>query len=115
MSMKELVPRKPQPSRVGQCSTPVPPPSHNKLWRTERWQGRSGWNDDLCQRFASVEIDGKRYCRIHGGKVALDRLLEAAPHLEVLHGMETSYECDAGPLSKLEAWLSLKDILGIGR
>lgn len=115
MAIKELMPRKPQPSKIGQCSAPVPPPKYNVLWRKERWHGRSGWNDDLCQRFASVEIDGRMYCRSHGGQVALDQLLRATPHLEALRGMEADFECDAGPLSALKAWLSLKDILGIGR
>jgi len=48
--------------------------SREARWRRDRY----GLNDDnlfRCTRPSVVEIQGKPYCRLHGGHVALDMLL----------------------------------------
>lgn len=39
-------------------------------WRRKRY-GERGTVVNKCQRSASVEIDGKHYCRPHAGQIAL--------------------------------------------
>ena len=56
--------------------------NHLRRWRRERYY-ESNWQK--CQRHAHVEINGSKYCRLHGGMVALDILAradEAAPAAE---------------------------------
>lgn len=44
---------------------------HDRAWRMQRY----GKEPYRCTRDAVVEISGRRYCRLHGGYVALDMLL----------------------------------------
>lgn len=79
MKLKELKPRYPTAIPYRQCSVPVPPPSHNPKWRQERYVKLYPNRDyDRCQRNSTVEIDGKPYCRLHGGSIALDYMLKGA-------------------------------------
>lgn len=48
--------------------------THEEEWRTQRY-GKSD-RPLQCSRESVVEIEGKHYCRIHGGYRALDMLLE---------------------------------------
>ena len=54
--------------------------AHLTLQTVRYWggKGRPGNPKGLpkCDNFASVKIDGKYYCKKHGGKVALKILLE---------------------------------------
>lgn len=64
-----------------QCSTVVPPPSHDQQWRRDRYGTRRRWHPNgqqsvdpaRCQHAASHEIDGVPYCRRHAAMIALDR------------------------------------------
>jgi hypothetical protein len=55
-----------------QCSEIVAPPTHNLEYRSQKLRG----NTDCCQRSSAVEIDGRHYCRLHAGKIALARWVD---------------------------------------
>lgn len=58
-----------------QCCVTVAAPVRNPDWRKEYYAGKP--NDyTKCQRPATIELDGKFYCRPHAGWVALRILLE---------------------------------------
>lgn len=61
-----------KPARVvtPQCCTEVATPMHNTHWRRDRYE-RTGNDPNRCQRESVVEINGKHYCRLHGGALAL--------------------------------------------
>lgn len=64
---------KPEPVKTPQCSVVVPANSHFDEWRKGRYQQlRPHMKPEQCQRESVVQIDGKHYCRIHAGKLALD-------------------------------------------
>jgi hypothetical protein len=60
-----------------QCEAiiPVPAGSYIKNWRQKRYETH-GLRPECCQRLALYDIDGKRYCAIHAGKIALQYLFE---------------------------------------
>lgn len=67
-----------KPERVvtPQCCAEVEPPTHANMWRRDRYlKLRPTFDPDRCQRESTVEIDGKPYCRLHAGGIALDRWL----------------------------------------
>ncbi len=73
--IKVLKPLVPKPDATPQCCVKVDPPWRNSSWRKERYGGEE--NDyNRCQRNSTVQIDGKYYCRLHAGQVALSILLE---------------------------------------
>ena len=62
---------------------PAPPAEQcqHECWQyRSRWQVKAfeerGWDLKKCSNGVSVRIDGVGYCRQHGGKVALDKLIE---------------------------------------
>lgn len=61
------------PGKLPQCCTPVAPPSHDPDWRR---QHHPDIDHTRCALPGVVEIDGKPYCRRHGGMEALDRWLD---------------------------------------
>ncbi|WP_316397326.1 hypothetical protein [Bradyrhizobium sp. 33ap4] len=68
-----------KPARVvtPQCCAPVEPPTKATMWRRDRYlKLRPSFNPDACQRESTVEIDGKPYCRLHAGGLALDKWLK---------------------------------------
>jgi len=76
MPISPLRIKAPKPVATPQCSAPVDPPSHAPAWRRERYMRlRPSYDPDCCQRDSSVVIDGKTYCRLHAGGIALDRWL----------------------------------------
>ncbi len=76
MPISPLRIKAPKPVATPQCSAPVDPPSHAPEWRKERYKRlRPSYNPDCCQRDSSIVIDGKTYCRLHAGGIALDRWL----------------------------------------
>ncbi len=83
-----------------QCCVPVQAPSYNSDWRAQRYKER-GTDPKLCQRNSTVIIDGKPYCRLHAGQVALDILL-----------MQELEEEDAKEKSKSEATTEEKATIG---
>ncbi|HEV2155432.1 hypothetical protein [Bradyrhizobium sp.] len=69
----------PPPERVitPQCTTVVPANTHFETWRKGRYADLRPHTDPArCQRESVVEIDGKPYCTLHGGKVALAKWLK---------------------------------------
>lgn len=67
---------RPEPLHTPQCSAPVEPPTHATMWRRDRYiRLRPHMDPDRCQRESTIEIDGKPYCRLHAGGIALDRWL----------------------------------------
>lgn len=75
MTVRQLkrFPQEPLPPQPGlpQCDADTTAaPGHAQTWRAKRY------GDPLrCTRGAVVELDGKHYCRIHGGFVALNMYL----------------------------------------
>lgn len=67
-------PDAPPPPRTPRCDATVNSVGdHDRRWR----EGRYGLTDTFrCTRDSVVEIDGHHYCRLHGGHVALDMLLD---------------------------------------
>ena len=55
------------PIRLPKCCAPLAPAAY--MYRRNPTQ-----KDKVCQNFASVCIDGKNYCKKHGGIVALQIL-----------------------------------------
>lgn len=67
---------KPDPIITPQCSAAVDPPTKASMWRRDRYKKlRPTFDPDRCQRESSIEINGKPYCRIHAGGLALDKWL----------------------------------------
>lgn len=67
---------KPEPLHTPQCTMPVDPPTHATMWRRDRYKRlRPSFDPDRCQRESTIEIDGKPYCRLHAGGLALERWL----------------------------------------
>jgi len=67
-----------KPERVvtPQCITVIPADTRFEEWRKGRYQKlRSHLDASRCQRESVVTIDGKPYCRLHAGGVALDKWL----------------------------------------
>lgn len=63
----------PKPVETPQCCVEVGPPSHATMWRLERYAKlRPHFNANLCQRESVFQHDGKCYCRIHAGQLALE-------------------------------------------
>lgn len=48
---------------------------HNPYYRARR-EARYGVTGGQCGRVAKVMVDGKNYCMTHGGRAALEYLLE---------------------------------------
>jgi hypothetical protein len=68
---------RPEPVHTPQCCMKVDPPTHANMWRRDRYKTlRPTFDPDLCQRESTVRIDGKPYCRIHAGGIALDRWIK---------------------------------------
>lgn len=55
-----------------QCEETVLPPTHDNDWRRRNYKGPY---PDNCRRMSAVEIDGRHYCRLHAGGIALERWL----------------------------------------
>jgi hypothetical protein len=75
MTLTALKPIIVKPARVStpQCCVPVAPPTHAEMWRRDRYKKlRPKFDADRCQRESILKIDGKCYCRIHAGQLALD-------------------------------------------
>lgn len=78
----------PERRKLPQCCAVVADPSHAPGWRARRYGPKAtqrspyhvanGQMTDVdparCVRHAVVEIDGRFYCSIHGGQVALKKL-----------------------------------------
>lgn len=65
-----------EPLHTPQCSADVDPPTHANMWRRDRYKKlRPTFDPDKCQRESTIEIDGKPYCRLHAGGLALDKWL----------------------------------------
>jgi len=79
MEARRLRPPVPKPTFI-QCCVPVDVMEYSKEYiarRKKRAAERSDdWQHDHCMKHATVEIDGRPYCRPHAGQVALARLLE---------------------------------------
>lgn len=65
-------PWRPRPKCDGQIR---PQSEYQAQWRSRRY-GKDGRDPMACIRLATVEIDGKHYCSLHGGEIALARLCE---------------------------------------
>lgn len=64
---------KPAPVTTPQCCVPVAPPTRATMWRRERYKTlRPSFDPDRCQRESVVSVNGKHYCRIHAGVIALE-------------------------------------------
>ena len=72
--LKRIVIPPPPPPPTPQCCVHIAPPTHNKTWRQKRY-GDKG-DHTRCQRESVVAINGKHYCRMHGGFIALDKWLK---------------------------------------
>ena len=98
-----------------QCSTSVP--VKYNLNRREQRTGQAGWDMDLCQRNGTVEIDGKPYCRLHAGQIALDKLLKIGPLAVKLQEVDERFELYGhtrdGMLAYYPPWLEIKRLLGL--
>ncbi|MER9176202.1 hypothetical protein NKH72_21740 [Mesorhizobium sp. M0955] len=78
MTVSVLKPKIIKPERVvtPQCCAEVEPPTHATMWRRDRYKKlRPQFDPDRCQRESTLDIEGKPYCRIHAGQLALDRWL----------------------------------------
>lgn len=65
---------KPKRVETPQCCVPVDPPTHAQHWRRDRYKKlRPHFDPDQCQRESTMMIDGKPYCRIHAGQLALEK------------------------------------------
>lgn len=76
--MKVLKPLivKPEPVSTPQCCVEVTPPTHAPHWRRDRYKiTRPSFNPDRCQRESLLEYEGKNYCKIHAGQLALEMWL----------------------------------------
>lgn len=51
-------------------------------WRAERFS-KNGHDPKCCQRFATVEIDGRPYCNQHAGAIVLEERLRE-PQAEII-------------------------------
>lgn len=73
MLVEETRPRSmiPQPP-AEQCQHEVF--NYPNRWRDKRMLER-GWDLKKCTNGVSVRIDGVGYCRQHGGKIALEKLI----------------------------------------
>lgn len=70
MTIKELVPLDP---------TELPMCEHEVQAEARRWREqfpKKGIPNHLCPNRASIQINGKNYCKKHGGMVAIRVLLE---------------------------------------
>lgn len=68
-----------KPERVvtPQCSAVIPADTRFEEWRKGRYQRlRPHLDHTRCQRESVVQIEGKPYCRLHAGGLALDRWLK---------------------------------------
>jgi hypothetical protein len=54
----------------------------------ERKFAERGWDLKKCSNGVSVKIDGVGYCRQHGGKVALEKLISMGRVVEVANAVE---------------------------
>ncbi len=76
--IKSLIPPPPHTENLGQCSAYTGDQSglNSPFWRNrvERCM-KMGFDPRLCTRGAGIEIDGKPYCRLHAGAIAIDILL----------------------------------------
>lgn len=67
-----------KPARIvtPQCSAVIPADSRFEQWRKGRYSRlRPHMNAECCQRESIVQIDGKPYCRLHAGGMALEKWL----------------------------------------
>lgn len=71
MQCKELIPRPAEPYDGPRCCAQLQPEAAK--WRA-RWP-KPDVPSDQCGNKACVQINGKYYCRKHGGIVALDILI----------------------------------------
>lgn len=72
-------PQEPQdPPRTPPCEAMVADTTeHGRAWRKRRHEEQGVERGELqCCRDSVVELDGRNYCRIHGGFVALDMYLK---------------------------------------
>lgn len=77
MTVREIKQRTPSNPQTPQCCVPVEPPTHNEMWRRDRYKRlRPAFDPDRCQRESALEIDGKPYCRLHAGQEALSRWMK---------------------------------------
>lgn len=70
-----LAPAAPPPGPpTGQCSYFVPDPPGIPGWRLREFESHSALRGKVhtnCMRDSVIEIEGKPYCRIHGGFIML--------------------------------------------
>jgi hypothetical protein len=67
---------KPEPVRTPQCCIPVDPPTRAQHWRRDRYEKlRPEFDASLCQRESVIQHNGKHYCRVHAGQLALNMWL----------------------------------------
>lgn len=74
-------------SRVQCCAIPhenpsAPIPRNNRMWQVQR-EKALGYVREKCQRSARYEVDGKSYCAMHAGKIALDFMLRQIESTEM--------------------------------
>ena len=73
MTLRTLRDPRPKPvpqQQLPRCESPLTSilTPHMAEWREQRYGKRS----KLCRRISAYEIDGKQYCRMHAGEIALD-------------------------------------------
>lgn len=70
---------KPERTVTPQCTAVIPADTRFEQWRKERYrQLRPAMDPDRCQRESVVELDGKPYCRLHAGGIALQLWINGA-------------------------------------
>lgn len=71
MPILRLRPAREDPPMI-QCEATVLPPTHDNDWRRRNYQGPY---PDHCRRMSAITIDGRSYCRLHAGGLALEKWL----------------------------------------
>lgn len=74
MTFREIAPPPPRVARPMCCN-----PASDDTVRLIDWRSRRyGAEASHCQRLARYEIDGKPYCSLHAGRIALQRWRDGA-------------------------------------
>ena len=81
----KLLNRRGRPHQLPQCSVAAVDLRDNFFGKQRRraLAGRTTKDTERCMRAASVEINGKPYCSAHGGRLAIEKLVELAQELNL--------------------------------
>ncbi len=75
MRIKELKPRIPTIPALPQCSAKIDDPIKRRGWRQQYYEKRTDIDSTRCVRNSTIELNGRPYCRLHAGSIAIDILL----------------------------------------